>query len=158
MAKSIPYEVPRRDHRETAEDELNRLLQSLHEQGVLRLINDLVVAYPQVSEILMRGLNQEESRNAVQNLCLLGTALGRIPPERFDRLLEAVSVGVARSESALEKGESQSPGLFGAFRLLQDGALWSAINPILGGFRAFSAAMRSPLRKPAERRHEAREK
>lgn len=153
MAKSIPYEVPRRETKITARDELDTLLENLHEQGILRLLNDIVVAYPQVSEILMRGLNRDDSRNAVQNLCLVFTALGQVPPERLDRLIQAVTAGLERSESGLEKGESRPPGFWGTLRLLQDNQLWAGLSPLTAGFQAFAAAMRAPVRKPAERRN-----
>lgn len=153
MAKSIPYEVPRKETGETAQDELERLMENLHRQGILRLLNDLVTAYPQVAEILLRGLNQEQSRNLVQNLCLLASALGQVPPERLDRVVRAAAAGMEKSEAGLAEGQSRPPGFWGALRLLQDSDLWAGIGPVSAGVKAFAAAMRAPTRKPVERRY-----
>lgn len=153
MAKSIPYEVPRKETGETAQDELARLMENLHRQGILRLLNDVVTAYPQVAEIFLRGMNQEQSRNLVQNLCLLASALGQVPPERLDRVVQAVSAGMERSEAELAEGGGQSPGFWGALRLLQDNELWAGLAPMSAGVKAFAAAMRTPTGKPVERRY-----
>ncbi|WP_336367494.1 DUF1641 domain-containing protein [Marinobacter sp. C2H3] len=158
MAKSIPYHVPERAPEDGARDELDRLTRNLHDQGVLRLVNNLLESSPDVAERLLNGLNRPESLNGLQNLCLLATALGRVPPERLDRLIEALAAGAAESEAGLSAEPEPAPGLFGSLRLLQDRGLWAGVSPMLSGVRAFARAMRAPLQKPAERRFRQRQK
>lgn len=149
MAEAIHYEVPPPHEASTARQELDRLVENLHEQGILRFLNDFLSASPEVSQILMKGLNTEESRNTVQNLLLIAIALGRIPPERFAVLTKAATEGPNKMEKAAGDGKAQdAPGLTGFYRLLYDRDLWQGLGPIIAGVRVFRGPFTSLRKSP----------
>ncbi|MBB3060704.1 DUF1641 domain-containing protein [Microbulbifer rhizosphaerae] len=155
MAEAIHYEVPPPREGNTARQELDCLVENLHDQGILRFLNDFLSTSPEVSQILMKGLNTEESRNAVQNLLLIAIALGRIPPERFAVLTRAFTEGLNKMEEAAGDGKAQdAPGLMGFYRLLHDRDLWQGLRPIIAGVKGFSGPLREPPEKPVIKRHD----
>jgi uncharacterized protein YjgD (DUF1641 family) len=157
MAERLNYTVPEQPKPDTARQELEQLIENLSATGVLRFANDFLKASPEVSEILLRGVNTEESRNAVQNLSLLLMALGRIPPERMAAITRAVTEGLDSMEQAATKNASESaPGIVGLYHLLQDDELWAGLRPMLAGIRGFSGPIHEPPEKPAAKRAEER--
>ena len=82
MAKAIDYQVEPPKIGPTAEEELQRLLQTLHEHGVLRLANDLVASNNDWLKVIVDGLSRKGSLNVIQNISVLLMALSTIPPEQ----------------------------------------------------------------------------
>ncbi len=140
----------------TAEKELFELLEALSRHGILRFFTALTGGLPDAGLIVARGLNSEASRTAVQNIVTLLSALGRVPPQDFSRFMDAVSLAtqnVERKTEAPHDGVGDPPGITGAYRLLQDDALWRALGPLLDGLKAFgeSLAKGAPPRTPPPR-------
>lgn len=157
MAERLNYTVPEPPKADTAREEFEQLIENLSDAGVLRFANDVLKASPKVSEILLRGANTEESRNAVQNLSLLLMALGRLPPERMAVITRAFTDGLDSMEQAATKeAHERAPGLLGTYRLLQDEELWAGLRPMLAGVRGFSRRLHEPPDKPAAKRAEDR--
>lgn len=153
MARAIHYKVPPPPPRNEARDELDQLIRNLHEQGVLRLLNNVVASYPELMEILFQGLNREESQNAVQNVALLATALGQVPPERFVLFTRGITAAIEEMESsARQERHRGAPGMRGAFRMLYDRQLWEGLAPAMSGIQAFSDALHEPPEKPTAKR------
>ncbi len=153
MARAINYQVPPPPPRNEAREELDQLIENLHEQGVLRLLNDVVCSYPKLLEIVFKGLNQEQSQNALQNISLLAMALGQVPPERFVLLTRGVTAAVQEMEdSAHQKGRHEPPGVTGAYKMLHDQQLWDGLKPAIDGLRAFADCLHEPLEKPTAKR------
>lgn len=153
MAKAIRYQVPETPKASTAEEELQTLLETLHQQGLLRIANDTLQASPDLAEVLLNGLNRYQTRNAVQNLSLILMSLGRVPPERFALIADGLIAALnALKESASTENHQSAPGITGVLRLLRDDQLWRSIQPLL----AAVAELLSPLDKaeqdPAARR------
>lgn len=152
MAQRLTYEVSRPraaagDREAELEqlasrlEELNTLLDALYERGVIRLLTDLVQATPEISEILLRGLNTEGGQAGLQNLVFLARQLGRIEPERMARMIEAVNTGFDRMGEPAPAEASQPPGVTGLIRLLRDEQLWRSLGPVLEGVKAFIQAL-----------------
>lgn len=149
MAERISHTVTPPNIGPDAHEELERLLQTLHEHGVLRFANDLVGANTEVAQVLVNGLGKPGSLNTIQNLSILGMVLSRIEPNDFYRVTFAL-------RDALEKisqhhpGESEhgSPGVSGAYKMLHDDQLWHAIMPIIDGLKAFAERLDTPVDKP----------
>ena len=117
MARAIDYKVPPPPPRDTAREEMDLLIQNLHEQGILRLANDIVCSYPKLLEILLGGLNREQSQSAIQNLALLAISLGQIPPERLVLFTRGITAAIEEMEqSAHPEHRQDAPGLTGALR------------------------------------------
>jgi uncharacterized protein YjgD (DUF1641 family) len=149
MAEPIEYTPEPPKIGPDAHEELERLLQTAHEHGVLRLANDLIGANTQWAQVLVDGMNTEGARSAVQNVAALAMVLGSIPPDQFYKLLFAVKDSlehVSRLEPVEET--SRPPGVAGAYKLLYDQELWNAITPIIEALQIFSARLNREVDKP----------
>lgn len=140
-----------------AHKELETLLQTLHEHGVLRFTNDMVAANTEIARILVNGLNKEGSLNAIQNISIMAMVLATIPPDRFYQVMFAFKEGVNRvssyhsdsdAEGVNKSSKGNAPGISGVYKLLHDEELWHAIEPLLAGLKAFSERLDQPVDKP----------
>lgn len=83
MAERMKYQVPPTPTEPTAREAMDELIENLHQHGFLRMANDLVKSNSEVGKILVSGLNQPGTQNALQNLSILMMTLGSVPPERL---------------------------------------------------------------------------
>lgn len=151
MAKAIEYQVEPPKIGPTAEEELQRLLQTLHEHGVLRLANDLVASNNEWMQVIVSGLSRKGSLNTIQNISVLLLALSTIPPERMYKLafgLRDFMAELSREEARPESASNNAPGARGAWKMLHDDELWHSLTPLLNGLKAFSRRMEEEVDKP----------
>ena len=153
MAERISHNVTPPKIGPDAHQELEALLQTLHEQGVLRFANDVVAANTDISRILVDGLSKQGSLNVLQNLSILVMTLSALPPERFYQMMFAIKEGadqIGRYHSDEERtdGEDEAPGIRGVYKMLHDEELWHALQPLLAGLKAFSEGLDKPVEKP----------
>lgn len=152
MASPLQYTPPSPKIETGAGEELDRLVESLHRHGALRLANDLVSANADLMEILVRGLSQPGSLNAIQNVCAVLMSLSQIEPANMYKLSSAIRDAVQRLtqfDSAQEHEEhNAAPGMTGAYRLLHDDALWSAAAPLVEAVKAFANGLGRDVDKP----------
>ncbi len=150
MAKPIQYTPEPARIGPDAHEELERLLQSAHEHGVLRFANDLIAANTRWSQFLVDGLSSDGARNAVQNLAVLGMLLSRIEPDDLYKVAFACRDALLRLQASASDGEGngEAPGLRGAYRMLHDDALWSAVAPLLEALKVFAARLNRDIDKP----------
>ncbi|TAM09572.1 MAG: hypothetical protein EPN72_01905 [Nevskiaceae bacterium] len=136
-----------------------RLVQVLHQQGLLRLAADAAASHREWSHtlgsILDRSLGDTHVQTALQNARIaFETFLGRIDPEAFRKLLTAVTEGLARTAAfEANTARSVSPGLLGTLRLMKDEPLWQALAPILEGVRGFGAKLAEQPPSTAQRQN-----
>lgn len=149
MAKRISYEVKAARIGPDAHEELERLLQTLHEHGVLRFANDVVGANPQIAQVIVNGLGKPGTLNAIQNVSALGMALSTIDPSDFYRVTFALRDAMEQiSKHRPEDDGHDSPGVSGAYKMLHDEQLWHAVMPIVDGLKAFAERLDKPVDKP----------
>lgn len=156
MAKPIQYEPRPARIDATAREELDRLLETCHRHGVLRLANDLIAANTEVAQVIVSGLRKPGTLNAIQNLSVLLMALSCVPPAEFYRLVFAAADGAARLAERSRDGHARqaaaagdhSPGLAGVYRLLRDEQLWRALGPIIEGLKGFAEGLGKPVASP----------
>jgi len=158
MAAPIQFEVRPAQTEMTAREELDRLLETCHRQGLLRLANDLVAAEKDVAQVLVAGLEKPGTLNAIQNLSVLLMALSCVPPAEFYRLAFAVADGAARLAASSRDGglrpgsqdgtRTEPPGLLGVYRLLRDEQLWRALAPLIEGLKGFAEGLEKPVSNP----------
>lgn len=156
MAAPIQFEVSPARTEITAREELERLLETCHRHGVLRLANDLIAANQDVARTLVGGLQKPGTLNALQNLSVLLMALSCIPPAEFYRLVFALADGAARLAASSERARTrprtpdreQPPGLLGVYRLLHDEQLWHALAPLIEGLKGFAEGLEKPVSNP----------
>jgi uncharacterized protein YjgD (DUF1641 family) len=149
MAEPIEYTPEPPKLGPDAHEELERLLQTAHEHGVLRLANDLIGANTQWAQVLVDGMNTEGAHNAVQNLAMLAMMLSRIDPNRFYKALFAARDGldaIGRYQPA--RGDGKAPGVLGAYNLLYDDALWKALDPLFEALKVFAHGLEKDVQKP----------
>lgn len=149
MAQRIDHDVKPNPIGPDAHEEWERLLQSLHEQGMLRYANDLVSAKSEVLKVLLDGLGKQGTLNAIQNVSILGMALSRIPPEDFYKLVFGLKDAMAAlTQAPQHPPDKDAPGVRGAYRMLNDEELWASIRPMLAAVQAFGRRMAEPGDKP----------
>jgi len=56
--------------------------------------------------------------------------------------VSAATQSVERETWHPQTGNGEPPGITGAYRLLQDDALWHALGPLLDGLKAFGEVLR----------------
>ncbi|KAA0011809.1 DUF1641 domain-containing protein [Billgrantia pellis] len=139
MAERISHDVTPPRIGKTAREELDQLLETLHEHGVLRFANDLVAANPQIAKVLLDGLSKPGTLNAIQNVSVLAMMLSDVPPERFYKVTFAVKDALDRiARHTPHKEGHEAPGVSGAYRMLNDDELWQALLPLVDGLKAFA--------------------
>ncbi|WP_444677171.1 DUF1641 domain-containing protein [Halomonas sp. E19] len=149
MAERISHDVTPPKIGPGAHEELERLLQTLHEHGVLRLANDLVAANTKIAGVVVDGLSKEGTLNALQNLSILAMMLSQVPPERFYRVTFALKDALdCVGQHQPHTQEKEAPGVGGAYRMLNDEALWRGIVPLVEGLKAFAEGLDRPVDKP----------
>lgn len=154
MAEPIEWKAKPAPTGPDAHEALERLLQSLHEHGVLRFANDLVCSQTKVAEVLVDGLSREGSLNAVQNLCALLMALSRIPPDRFYKLTSAFAAAVDAAAAPRahappgSEARDAAPGVRGVYRMLHDDALWRALDPVADAIKTFAERLERDIGNP----------
>ncbi|PMS23090.1 hypothetical protein C0Z18_02410 [Trinickia dabaoshanensis] len=151
MAERIDYEPDPPKIEPDAHEALERLVQSLHEHGLLRFANDLVRAKTPVAQVLVDGLAKPGTLNAIQNLSIVLMALSRIEPNQLYKTMFALTdalkcIGAWQPDA---DGEGHTaPGFTGAYKMLHDDALWQALTPLIEAMKAFSAGLERPVDKP----------
>lgn len=151
MAERIYYEPEPATREPDAHEMLERLVQALHEQGVLRFANDLVRAKTPVVQVLVEGLGKPGTLNAIQNLSIVLMALSRIEPSQFYKTMFAAADALERIGAWQPDAEGEghtAPGFTGAYKMLHDDALWQALTPLIEAMKAFSAGLQRPVDKP----------
>lgn len=165
MAERIDYTPPpNEDLNPTARQEMDQLLEGLHEHGFLRFANDVVRSNTQLAQILANGLNREGSLNAIQNLSTLLIALSSIPPGEFHKTVYAARDAFVTMEAGIRDGseggdatakerqQDKAPGITGIFRLLKDDELWQVLTPLIGGLKAFAQGIDRDVERPVSDR------
>ncbi|WP_043531016.1 DUF1641 domain-containing protein [Litchfieldella xinjiangensis] len=149
MAERISHDVTPPRIGKTAREELDQLLETLHEHGVLRFTNDLVAANPQVAKVLVDGLCKPGTLNAIQNVSVLAMMLSDMPPERFYKVTFAIKAALdaVGQHSPTQEGGS-APGVSGVYKMLNDDALWQAILPLVDGLKAFAERLDKDVDMP----------
>ncbi len=85
----------------TPEDDLARLLATLHESGTLRVLNGLLDRFAEVNAVALRHLDTEEGRNGLANLLILLRALGHVDAGGTERFVKALTEGLGAAGSRL---------------------------------------------------------
>lgn len=143
MAEPIDFEPTPARTAPTAREEWERLLQTLHEHGVLRLANDVVARNQDIARIVVQGLNSEAARNVIQNVSAVAMVLGRIPPGAVYKIADALREAATALEPA--GGDAvRAPGVRGIYRLLNDDEVWRALTPLVRAVGRFGNAVARP--------------
>ncbi|MCH2341834.1 MAG: DUF1641 domain-containing protein, partial [Pseudomonas sp.] len=145
----LNYDVKPTPTEPTAREELDTLLKTLHQGGILRFANDLAGSQQQLLKVLVDGMSKEGSLNAMQNLSILGMALSRIEPAQFYKTVFAFqSAFTAVGRYQPDDKHDEAPGVTGAYKMLHDDELWAALMPIIEGLKTFASGLDKEAEKP----------
>jgi uncharacterized protein YjgD (DUF1641 family) len=141
MAKPIAF-TPRAPEpapapADAAREELDTLLIALHERGILRLVNGLLAAGPEVSARMLDGLSTPAGERVIRNAVALGTAAARIDPNRMQQMLDGVARGM---DAAGERLGAEPPGSVSLLRELRDPDVRRGMHALIGFLKAFGVA------------------
>ena len=128
MAKPITY-TPEPVPTDTAQDELNELLKTLHERGVLRLLTNLTAESHGVARVALEQLDTLRGQNMIGNLTVLLTFLSEMDDEALDKLLTGVGRGVNAASQTQDKKDT--PGTFKLVKELNDPDVRRGLNAVL---------------------------
>ena len=111
----------------TAEDDLTRLLQTLHESGSLRILTGLIGRAEGVSAVLLEQLDTPEGHNLLSNLLILGKLLANVDADGLDRFVTALTDGLRAAGERLDD-EDDPPGFIGLTKRLHDEDVRRGLN------------------------------
>lgn len=138
MAKPLDY-TPTPPETYPAREELSRLLDNLHESGVLRILSNLLQERHQVSAVALHALEENQGKQGLDNLLILAQALSHLDSD----LLHA---GMVRITDGLNRGhyntivEEKDPGLLGIVKRLGDPDIRRGLNLMLDILAALGGA------------------
>ncbi len=135
MAQSMRY-TPQVHPTLGPEEDLERLLHTLHERGALRVANAVADRFPEALDVFMRQLDTPKGRRATALLAVLGQVLGDLDARTVQRFVDAVRTGL---EQAGERVGGDPPTIFALLGRSNDEdvrrGLWAALTFLgaLGG-------------------------
>ena len=150
MAERIDYDVKPTPIAPDAHQELERLLQGLHEHGVLRFANNVVRAQTPLTHVLVDGIGKEGTLNTIQNLSIMGMALSRIPPDEFYKMVFSMKDALTEfnHQAGAADDSGAAPGVRGTYHMLHDEQLWASLSPFIEALKTFSERMGQEAKKP----------
>ncbi len=118
MAKAIQYKYePAPPPTDTAQDSLDTLVETLHEKGILRILNNVVAQSNGVLEVALDQLDSKGGRNAVDNTMVLIKALTLTDPDGAQAFLDGTKKGLAKAQDSLK---DDPPGIAALLGKLYD--------------------------------------
>lgn len=117
MATPLTYDPPPAPPDTTADDELRRFVDVLHESGTLRLLTNLMEQGSAIGEVAAQGLDTPGGRRGLGNVMVLLGAFGRLDPDATQRFVDGADRGLGASRDVMRRPEVPSLlDLFRAFR------------------------------------------
>lgn len=127
----------------TAEDDLARLLETLHTSGTLRALNGVLARFEDVTEVVLDGLDTDGGRNGLSNLLILAKLLGRIEADGMDRFVVALDRALEAAGHRITE-EEDAPGVFGTLKKLRDPSVLRGLDAVLTFLGALGTQLHAP--------------
>jgi uncharacterized protein YjgD (DUF1641 family) len=83
-----------------------KLLQQLHESGILPAVQALLEAKEQAASVVVEQLRRPPVTNMINNAMAAAGALGAIEPATTEKLMSGLSNGLKKAEEGLDKNET----------------------------------------------------
>lgn len=127
----------------TAQDDVARLVETLHASGTLRVLNGLLAQFQDVMAVVLDGLDTDAGRNGLSNLLILIKLLGHIEADGMDRFAAALNRGLeAAGQRVVEQDEA--PGTFKTLKQLNDPDVLRGLDALLTFLGTFGAQLHAP--------------
>ena len=133
MAKPLTFAPPPPAH-DPAQDDVDDLVQALHESGLLRVIAGGARAYPDLLASLMRAIDADTIRSAI----LLAGAVGDLDPEGSERIANGIKK--ARRDAA-KAANSKPPGFFRLAKRAHDPDVRRGLAAALAALAAIGSSL-----------------
>lgn len=114
MAQPLKY-YPTAAPIETAHEELEDLIETLHASGTLRVLNGFFGQFDGVAEVTVDHVMNPEGVNAVSNLLILAKGLTHVDPDHLQAFQDGAEKGL---DAARESLKDDPPGLVALARQL----------------------------------------
>ncbi|MBX9975985.1 DUF1641 domain-containing protein [Cytobacillus firmus] len=98
--------------------EAMKLLQELHESGILEAVTSLVEAKEKIAKIAVGQMLRPPVTNAINNGMAAAGLLTELNPEMTKIMMEGLSKGLQKAEEGLQ--QNQKVGLFDLIKLAKD--------------------------------------
>jgi uncharacterized protein YjgD (DUF1641 family) len=95
-----------------------KLLQELHESGILPALQSLLVAKEHVATIAVQQLLRPPVTNMINNAMAAGGALSSIDPETTKKLMGSLASGLAKAEEGI--ASKQTTGVWDLVKVMKD--------------------------------------
>ena len=158
MAQPIAYEPPPAPPGQqafTAEDDLQRLLQALHESGTLRVVNGLLAQFQDVMAVVLKGLDTDEGRSGLANLLTLAKLLGKIDADGLDRFVAALDRALGAAGERLDERDD-ARGTLSVLRKLHEPDVRRGLDAALTLVGTLGAQLHAP-QPPVHSNHDGRD-
>ena len=122
MAQPLSYSPPPQPPGQdafTARDDLERLLDTLHETGTLRLLHDLLARFEDVVAVPLKHLDTPAGRDGLSTLLVLGRFLGQLDADATSRFFDALGQGLGDAGERLRERDDP-PGFIALTKRLHD--------------------------------------
>ena len=126
----------------SAEADLARLVETLHESGTLRVLNGLFGRLEAVSAIALGGLDTPEGHRGLANVLVLGKLLGGLDTGALDRFVTALDRGLVAAADRL--GAPDPPGTVATLARLRDRDVRRGLDAILTLLGTLGAELHAP--------------
>lgn len=127
----------------TAEDDLARLLETLHTSGTLRTLNGLLAQVQDVMAVVLAGLNTDEGRAGLANLLTLVKLLGKLDADGVDRFVVALDRALGAAGERLDE-TADSPGTLTLLRKLRQPEVRRGLDAALTLVGALGTQLHDP--------------
>ena len=149
MAQPLAYSPPhqRGEDAFTAEDDLDRLLETLHTSGTLRTLNGVFARFEAIMGVALAGLDSDEGRRGLANLLTLTKLLGRIDTDGLDRFVTAFERALGAAGEKLD-GEDSPPGTLSTLGRVRDPDVRRGIDALFTLLGTLGAELHDPQPPP----------
>ena len=157
MAQPIAFELPPAPPGQdafTAEDDLARLLETLHASGTLRVLNGLFAEFQGVMAVVLRGLNSNEGRTGLANLLVLAKLLGKIDADGLDRFVAALDRALEAAGERLDE-KDDAPGTLSTLAKLRQPEVRRGLDAALTLLGTLGSQLHDP-QPPVHSNHDGR--
>ena len=127
----------------TAEDDLARTLQALHESGTLRILAGLLGRFEEVMAVFLEHIDTPKGHNLNGNLVILGKLLANVDADGLDRFVTALTDGLDNAGKKLSDPDDP-PGFLGLTKRLHEPDVRRGLDALITLLGSLGAGLATP--------------
>lgn len=116
MAEPVKWK-PKVAPRQTAREELEELIETLHRSGTLRVLNGLFGQLPEVSKVAVEHANAPAGRNVIGNLSVAAAGLAELSTDHFKEMAIGLAKGLGQAHRSAKQ---RAPGRLRVLAMMQN--------------------------------------